>query len=80
MSDMSARKNLATSSVDRMQRVFCPHKMLPAVVTASKWQMTDGHWTSWTIVDCPLLLAGLMDCDMKCLSQLEEIRAADTVA
>ena len=79
MADTSAREKLAASSVDRTHTVVCPHKKLPADVTASKWQMTNGQWTSWTIVDCPLLLAGLMNCDMSCLSQLEEIRATDRV-
>ncbi len=77
MTDTSTREKLAASSIDRTHAVLCPHKNLRADVTASKWQMTNGQWTSWTIVDCPLLLAGLMDCDMSCLSQLEEIRAAD---
>jgi hypothetical protein len=77
MSDTSARKKLAASSIDRVRTVYCPHKKLPADVTASKWQMSDGQWTSWAIVDCPLLDAGLMDCDMSCLSQLEEIREMD---
>lgn len=73
MTDTSASKKLTASSVDLVHTVSCPHKKLPADVTASKWQMSDGQWTPWTIVDCPLLLAGLIDCDMSCLSQLEEI-------
>ncbi len=74
MTDTSDAKKLAASSVERVHTVNCPHKKLPADVTASKWQKGDGQWTSWRIVDCPLLLAGLIDCDMSCLSQLEEIR------
>lgn len=53
--------------------VRCPHKQLPASILAAKWRMSDGRWTSWTILDCPLLLAGLVDCDASCLSQLSEI-------
>jgi len=40
--------------------------------------MTDGQWTSWKIVDCPLLPAGLIDCNMSCLSQLEGILKAES--
>jgi hypothetical protein len=77
MSDASARKKLAASCIDRVRAVYCRHKNLPADVTVSKWQMSDGQWTSWVIVDCPLLDAGLIRCDMSCLSQLEEIRKMD---
>jgi len=80
MSDTSARKKLAASSLDRVDTVYCPHKKLSAHVTVSRWQMSDGQWTSWAIVDCPLLDAGLIDCDTSCLSQLEEIRKVDNVA
>jgi hypothetical protein len=73
MSDTSARQKLLASCTDRVHTVYCPHKKLPADVTASKWQMSNGQWTSWTIVDCPLLVAGLIDCDMGCIPQLEEI-------
>jgi hypothetical protein len=79
MNDTSTREKLADSSVARTHTVTCPHKKMPADVIASKWQMTNGQWTSWTIVDCPLLLAGLMNCDMSCLSQLEEIRATNVL-
>jgi len=41
--------------------------------------MADGQWTSWKIVDCPLLPAGLIDCDMSCLSQLKEILKEDGI-
>ena len=77
MSDTSARKKLVASCTDRVRTVYCPHKKQPAEVTASRWQMSDGEWTPWAIVDCPLLSAGLIDCDMSCLSQLEEIRNTD---
>ena len=41
--------------------------------------MTDGQWTSWKIVDCPLLPAGLIDCNMSCLSQIKEILKAEGI-
>ena len=56
----------------RARTVRCPHQGLPAQVVAAKWKTPNGEWTSWKIVDCPLLPAGLMDCEKSCLSQLEE--------
>ena len=41
--------------------------------------MTDGQWTSWKIVDRPLLPAGLIDCNMSCLSQIKEILKAEGI-
>ena len=55
----------------RFRQVHCPHKAKPADITAAKWQMDDKRWTSWTVVDCPLLPAGEMWCDMTCLLQLK---------
>jgi len=72
MADTSKYNKLAESCVDRLRPVYCPHKRQPAEVTASRWQLCDGRWTPWAVVDCPLLRAGLVDCDMTCLTQLEE--------
>jgi len=55
----------------RSRTVRCPRKQELAAITAAKWQVGDDHWTPWTIVDCPLLPAGEIWCDMTCLSQLE---------
>lgn len=55
----------------RFRTVYCPNKKCPADITAAKWQVSDNHWTLWTIVDCSQLPAGEMWCDMNCLSQLE---------
>jgi len=71
MPNTSNLHKLAASCIDRVHTVYCPHRKLSADVTASKWQMSDGRWTSWAVVDCPLLRAGLMDCDMGCLLQVE---------
>jgi len=76
MSDTSSRSKLAASCIDRVRTVSCPHRKQAADVTASKWQMSDGRWTAWAVVDCPLLRAGLMDCDMSCLAQLEEAQTS----
>lgn len=72
MPGASARRKFGASCADRVHAVYCPHKKLRAEVTASKWQMSDGQWTRWVIVDCPLLLAGLIDCDMSCMAQFQE--------
>jgi hypothetical protein len=68
-------KNAATLCNDRIRAVRCPNRKPAAQtqVTASRWRRADGQWTSWKIVDCPLLPAGLIDCNMSCLSQLKEI-------
>lgn len=55
----------------RFRTVQCPQEKLPAEITAAKWQISDQHWTSWTIVDCSLLPAGEVWCHMRCLAQLE---------
>jgi len=72
MSDTSKRNKLAESCVDRLRTVYCPHKKQPADVTASQWQLSDGRWTPWAVMDCPLLRAGLIDCDMSCMTELDE--------
>jgi hypothetical protein len=72
MTDASGHNKLAESCIDRVQTVYCPHRKLAAEVTESKWRLSDGRWTSWVIVDCSLLSAGLIDCNMSCLSQVED--------
>jgi len=79
MNETPTRKNTATFCNDRVHAVRCPNQRLTAEVTASRWRMTDGQWTSWKIVDCPLLPAGLIDCNMSCLSQLEGILKAESI-
>ena len=80
MSHTSTQKNLQASCIDRTHSVQCPHTQQSIDVTVSKWQMSNGQWTPWVIVDCPLLPAGLMDCDASCLSQLEESLKKDSLA
>jgi hypothetical protein len=55
----------------RFRTIQCPLQKKPAEVTAAKWQISDDHWTPWTIVDCSLLPAGEIWCDMKCLPLIE---------
>lgn len=50
--------------------VRCPHKLLPASIIAVRWKKADGSWVRWKIADCPLLPAGLIDCEQSCLGQL----------
>jgi hypothetical protein len=79
MAATPTRKNAATLCDDRILAVRCPNRAVQTQVTASRWRMTDGEWTSWKIVDCPLLEAGLIDCDMICLSQLKENLKEDSI-
>jgi hypothetical protein len=72
MSNPSSIRSLIESCTYRNGAVHCPHKKLPASILAASWRKGDGRWT-WTVIDCQLLPAGLMDCDMSCLSQLVEI-------
>lgn len=55
----------------RYRTIQCPEQKKPAEITAAKWQISDDHWTGWTIVDCSLLPAGEVWCEMKCLPQVE---------
>jgi len=73
MSNPSTSESLFESCTYRNRIVRCPRKELPASILAAKWRMTDGRWTSWTVIDCPLLPAGLIDCEMSCLSQFVDI-------
>jgi hypothetical protein len=71
MSDAKILELAARSCDYRLRNVHCPHKEIRAGITAAKWQIADNKWTRWTVVDCPLLPAGEIWCDMTCLSQLE---------
>lgn len=55
----------------RFRAIPCPHQKKLAEITAAKWQISDDRWTPWTIVDCSLLPAGEIWCDMKCLALVE---------
>lgn len=57
----------------RYRTVQCPQQEKPAEVTAAKWQVSKENWTKWTVVDCSLLPAGEVWCQMICLSQLENL-------
>ena len=58
----------------RCCEVRCPREETAATITAAKWPIGDNQWTQWKIVDCPLLPAGEVWCDMTCLPQLEGVR------
>lgn len=71
MSDTEAIKKLVDSCDSRMGLVLCPHQRQWASVTSAKWQTQEGWSTPWVIVDCSLLPAGALHCDMSCLPQLD---------
>lgn len=51
--------------------VSCPQQAAEATVTAASWEMSCGHWSRWTVVDCTLQPAGWIGCEMRCLAALE---------
>ncbi len=55
----------------RVRTVFCPCQGIPATVTAAMWTLTGKNWAPWTVVDCSLLPAGTVTCEMGCLEQME---------
>jgi hypothetical protein len=59
------------SCVYRTLAVRCPSRQMPAEVVVAKWKKTDGNWSLWKVIDCPLLPAGLIDCQKQCLSQVD---------
>jgi hypothetical protein len=71
MSDAEVLDRILQTCDYRFRSVRCPHKERIAEVTAAKWQISDQHWTPWTIVDCSLLPAGEVWCAMSCLPELE---------
>jgi hypothetical protein len=73
MSNPFTSESLFESCAYRNRIVRCPQKELPASILVARWRMGDGGWTPWTVIDCPLLLAGLIDCDTSCLSQFVDI-------
>ena len=64
---------LVDSCVDRAVTVNCPALETKASILVAKWKTSDGRYTPWTIVDCSLLPAGRISCDMHCLEQLEDM-------
>jgi len=71
MSDPEVLDRILQTCDYRFRTVQCPHEKVPADITVAKWQVSDLHWTPWTIVDCSLLPAGEVWCHMSCLSQLD---------
>lgn len=52
--------------------VFCPHRLTSASILAAAWKTQQHGWTRWYVVDCALLPAGLIACDMGCLEQVTQ--------
>jgi hypothetical protein len=71
MSEPEILDRLLQTCEYRFRTVLCPHKNKPADITTAKWQISNDQWTPWKVLDCPLLPAGEMWCDMACLSQVE---------
>ncbi len=68
-------------TLDRMPHIYshcsrtvlCPKENIPADIMVTKWELSDGRWTSWTVTDCSLLPAGEIWCLMDCLSQMDTL-------
>jgi len=71
MSDPEVLDRIMQTCDYRFRTVECPREKKPAEITAAKWQVSDHHWTLWTVVDCSLLPAGEVWCSMSCLPELE---------
>lgn len=71
MPDLRSIKTLVEFCRSQINFVSCPIHSKTAEITVAKWHTQDGHMTPWVVVDCPLLLAGTVSCDMSCLSQLQ---------
>lgn len=71
MPDPRSIHKLVESCSSQISTVNCPIHSKSAEITVAKWQTQDGCTTPWIVVDCPLLPAGTVSCDMSCLIQLE---------
>jgi hypothetical protein len=71
MSDPDVLDRILQNCDYRYRTLQCPRRQKAADVTAAKWQVAGDHWTPWTVVDCSLLPAGEMWCEMNCLPELE---------
>lgn len=64
-------KNLVDSCNSQTAPVLCPHRGEWASITAAQWRTQEGRSTPWVVVDCSILAAGSVHCDMSCLPQLD---------
>ena len=71
MADPRSIRNLVDSCSSKICSVSCPVHTKSASITVAKWRTQDGCTTPWIVVDCPLLPAGTVSCDMSCLVELE---------
>lgn len=74
MADAETLDRILQTCNYRFRTVQCPQKEQCAEITAAKWQVSNENWTQWTVVDCSLLPAGEVWCDMKCLSLIKNPR------
>lgn len=56
----------------KIATVFCPTHWKTAQITAAKWEHGENHVQLWELVECPLLPAGEVWCDKRCLDQIDE--------
>ena len=73
MADANATRKKLEASEYKIAAVFCPTYWKQAQITAAKWARGEGHVQVWDVVECPLLPAGEVWCDKRCLDQIDEI-------
>lgn len=55
--------------------VQCPHREGRANILAASWKVSSERWSPWSVIDCSLLPAGWISCDMACVPQLGDGQA-----
>ena len=69
----TASFSLAGSCVERSLELHCPALEVKADITIARWRASDGQYTPWSVVDCSLLPAGHIACQMLCLAHLPDV-------
>jgi len=72
MAELSLPPKKLDACEHKIANVFCPTQWKMAKVIAAKWDRGENHMALWDIVDCPLLPAGEVWCDKRCLDQIDD--------
>lgn len=59
--------------MDCQLTVDCPCHQTEAQITVARWKTGTGQYTPWTVVDCSLLPAGQISCQVGCLAHLTDV-------
>jgi hypothetical protein len=72
MAQLDLEPNKLQASAYKITSVFCPTHWQMAKITAAKWDRGGNRTQLWDIVECPLLPAGEVWCDKRCLDQIDD--------